>query len=64
MNTKTFKMETSGKTLPKKNLPTMASTDAEVSPFIGNAATVIFLLRNYDTFGLAERVRKNQMFER
>lgn len=33
--------------------------DPEVVPFgFGNAATVIFLLQDYETFGLGERVRK------
>jgi hypothetical protein len=47
-------MEQSAKSALKKH---STSPDAEVLPFLGNAATVIFLLRDYDTFGLAERVR-------
>jgi hypothetical protein len=32
-------------------------SDQEVLPLMGDATTAIFLLRDYEKFGLAERVR-------
>jgi hypothetical protein len=32
-------------------------SDKEVLPLMGDATTAIFLLRDYEKFGLAERVR-------
>jgi hypothetical protein len=39
-----------------KTRKSQAPPDAEVLPILGDATTAIFLLRDYEKFGLAERV--------
>jgi hypothetical protein len=47
-----------------KTRKSQAPPDAEVLPILGDATTAIFLLRDYEKFGLAERVsaKKQRLF--